>query len=195
MLEHLLPLVEQIPLLFICVLRSDPECGFWQVQERVSQRYKQRHSEIVLQPLSPTETETLILNLLGAWLPVLPQRRTESASLAEGFLWHVLRRTDGNPFFVEEILRALIGRGSLVRDASTATWDTRLDTAGVAVSDTLHGVLAARIDALPEAPRRVLRLAAVIGRIFSYRLLAEVCDDATTLDGASAALAARRLDP
>ena len=69
-----------------------------------------------------------------------------------------------------------------MRDASTATWDTRLDTAGVAVSDTLHGVLAARIDALPEAPRRVLRLAAVIGRVFSYRLLAEVCDDATTLD-------------
>ena len=35
------------------------------------------------------------------------------------------------------------------------------------MSDTLHGVLTACIDALPEAPRRVPRLAAVIGRIFS----------------------------
>jgi predicted ATPase len=113
---------------------------------------------------------------------VLPQRRTESASLAEGFLWHVLSRTDGNPFFVEEILRALIGRGTLVRDTATATWNTLLDTADVAVPDTLHGVLAARIDALPEAPRRVLRLAAVIGRVFSYRLLAAICGDVTALE-------------
>ena len=82
LLEHLLPLVEQIPLLLICLLRPDPEYGSWRLQDRVSQRYKQCHSEIVLQPLSPTETEALILNLLGAWLPTLPHRRSEPASLA-----------------------------------------------------------------------------------------------------------------
>ncbi len=70
----------------------------------------------------------------------------------------------------------------MVRDAATATWCARLETTSVAMSDTLHGVLTARIDALPEAPRRVLRLAAVIGRIFSHRLLAAIYDDATTLD-------------
>ena len=182
LLEHLLPLVEHIPVLFVCVFRPDPEHGSWRLRDSVSQRYKQCHNEIILQPLSPVETEALILNLLGAWLPMLPHRRSEAASLAKDFLWHVLKLAEGNPFFVEEILRALIGQGTLVRDAATATWCARLDTASVAMSDTLHGVLTARIDTLPEAPRRVLRLAAVIGRIFSYRLLAEICDDATALD-------------
>jgi ABC-type oligopeptide transport system substrate-binding subunit/class 3 adenylate cyclase len=183
LLEHLLPLVKQMPVLFICVYRPDSDHGSSRLRETTAQRYKQWHDEIVLQPLSPTETEALVLNLLGAWLPMLPQRRTEPpATLAEGFLWHVLKRTDGNPFFVEEILRALIGRGTLVHDAATSTWNVLLDTADVAAPDTLHGVLAARIDALPEAPRHVLRLAAVIGRIFSYRLLASICGDASTLE-------------
>ncbi|MCU0500442.1 MAG: ABC transporter substrate-binding protein, partial [Anaerolineae bacterium] len=182
LLEHLLPLVEQLPVLFVCVFRLDPEHGSWRLREMWARRYERWHNEIALQPLSPTETEALILNLLGAWPPILPQRRAEPDSLAESFLWHVLKLAEGNPFFVEEILRSLIGRGALTRDAATASWKALVDTADVAVPDTLQGVIAARIDALPEAPRRVLRLAAVIGRVFSYRLLAEVCDAATALD-------------
>ena len=61
--------------LHLC-LSPDPEHGSWQPARNHAQRYKQWHDEIVLQPLSPTETEALILNLLGAWLPTLPHRRS-----------------------------------------------------------------------------------------------------------------------
>ena len=69
----------------------------------------------------------------------------------------VLERAEGNPFFLEELARA-IGDDD---DAQV----------GSIVPETVHGVLMARIDRLPEAPRRVLQYASVLGREFSVRLL------------------------
>jgi class 3 adenylate cyclase/tetratricopeptide (TPR) repeat protein len=70
---------------------------------------------------------------------------------------------DGNPFFLEEIIRRLIDGGMLVRHGSTwrvsGTWPA-------ALPDTVLAVLGARIDALPAAHKRALQEAAVIGRVF-----------------------------
>ncbi|HSF01930.1 MAG TPA: sigma 54-interacting transcriptional regulator [Solirubrobacterales bacterium] len=102
-------------------------------------------SQIALGPLSPAESRRLATSLLpsGAGEPVVSA---------------ILVRADGNPFFLEELARA-------VREHAGA----RLD-----VPETVHDVLAARIDALPESDQRTLRTAAVIGRDVPLALLSEV---------------------
>ena len=72
----------------------------------------------------------------------------------------ILDKAEGNPFFLEELARALCDAGSAA--------------SGLLVPDTVHGVLTARIDRLPESAKRVLQTASVLGREFSLRLLEAV---------------------
>jgi class 3 adenylate cyclase/tetratricopeptide (TPR) repeat protein len=82
--------------------------------------------------------------------------------LSEAATASILRKAEGNPFFLEELALALRERGGL-------------DAAQV-LPDTIQGVLAARIDRLPDATKRVLQTAAVLGREFSLQLLEAVVD-------------------
>jgi tetratricopeptide (TPR) repeat protein len=79
------------------------------------------------------------------------------AGLADPTARLILDRAEGNPFFLEELARA-------VGDAGGAR-------AALAVPDTVQGVLAARIDRLPELAKRLLQTASVLGRQFPRRLL------------------------
>jgi hypothetical protein len=94
----------------------------------------------------------------------------------------ILSRAEGNPFYMEEIIRSLMDSGAIVRDEATGLWQATRDVADIAIPDTLHGVLMARIDRLQEETKRVLQLAAVIGRIFLYRLLAAIAQEERDLD-------------
>jgi ABC-type oligopeptide transport system substrate-binding subunit len=182
LLESLLSLTARVPLLLVCVCRPEPDHGSWRLREVIGGQCAGRHIALTLQPLSPGESEALILNLLGARPPIVPEPRAEIAALPEGMLWRALKPTEGNPFFIEEILRALIGQGALARDEASGGWRARDDAIGLSIPDTVQGVLAARIDHLAEAPRHVLRLASVIGRIFPYRLLAALAGEEPDLD-------------
>ena len=106
--------------------------------------------------------------------------------LAEGLpqklKWRILSRAEGNPFYVEEIIRSLMDSGAIVRDEATGRWRATRDVADIAIPDTLHGVLMARIDRLQEETKRVLQLASVIGRIFLYRVLAAIAWEERELD-------------
>src|SRR5581483_4298483 len=76
----------------------------------------------------------------------------------------VLERADGNPFYVEEMLEMLIERGALVR--RNGGWDVRDEVAELPLPDSVHGVIAARIDLLDAEPREALRRCSVVGRVF-----------------------------
>ncbi len=118
-------------------------------------------AEVHLQALSDDESQRLIANLLEA----------ESSPEVIGAL--ILKKAEGNPFFVEEMIRMLVDRGVIVRKDSS--WVTaKIDTETLHVPDNLQGLLLARIDRLPEAARQVVRVAAVIGRRFSASVIAEV---------------------
>ena len=103
-----------------------------------------------------------------------PLSRSQSSSLLDGLLpdrqleprfeEEILATAEGNPLFIEEIVTRLVEVGSLVRD--DGRWRSAGSSAGIVIPDTIHGLLAARIDGLPDAERKVLREAAVIGRIF-----------------------------
>jgi tetratricopeptide (TPR) repeat protein len=95
-------------------------------------------------------------------------------ALPQALRERVLAYGEGNPFYVEEILRSLIDRGAVVHDEVTGRWSATRDVSDLAIPDTLHGVIAARIDRLPGEARHVLQMASVLGRIFSYPLLAAI---------------------
>ena len=69
----------------------------------------------------------------------------------------------------------LIDRGAIIRQDDA--WIATRDIEGVEIPDTIHGLLLARIDRLPEDAKRTLRVASVIGRQFSVRVLESVLDD------------------
>ena len=85
----------------------------------------------------------------------------------------ILSKAEGNPFFVEEVIRALIDSKHIVRE--NGHWRATREIVNVTIPDTLSGVLSARIDRLPDDTKRVAQTAAVLGRIFEYRTLTTVC--------------------
>jgi tetratricopeptide (TPR) repeat protein len=114
---------------------------------------------ITLRPLGDRDTAVLAGAVLGG------------AQLAPELERHVTERAGGNPFFVEELLRALEDTGGLVeRDGMT----TLGPGAAQRLPSTLTEVLLARLDRLDGEVRTVAQVASVIGRSFAVRLLSEV---------------------
>ena len=121
-------------------------------------------TEIRLTPLSDGESRTLVSNLL------------EIESLPDEVRDLIMARAEGNPFFVEEVVRMLIERGAIV--AQENRWVATGDIGAVEIPESLHGLLLARIDQLPDNAKRSLRIAAVIGRQFPVRVLERVVGEA-----------------
>ena len=97
-------------------------------------------------------------------------------------LSQIERRTEGNPFFIEEVVRALIADGTLVRDAEIGGWRLSGPVADLAIPDTVQGVIVTRIDRLEESVKSVLRLASVIGRSFFLRILKAIAQAADNVE-------------
>ena len=170
LLEQLLALTDRAPLLILCVFRPQTEHGSWRVKETAARLYRHRHTDLWLDPLSAAESEALVGNLLR--IEDLPPK----------LKWRILSHAEGNPFYVEEVIRSLIDSGAIVQDEATGRWQAAQDVSSIPIPDTLQGVLMARIDRLQEEAKRVLQLAAVIGRIFLYRVLAAIAREERELD-------------
>jgi ABC-type oligopeptide transport system substrate-binding subunit len=170
LLQQLLALTERVPLLLLCVFRPLKEHGCWRFRELTAQTYAHRHTDIVLDPLSPAQSEALVANLLR--IEELPDVLRE----------RILSRAEGNPFYVEEVIRSLIDRSAIVQEKATGRWTATRAVAEIPIPDTLQGVLMARIDRLQEDAKRVLQMASVIGRIFLYRVLVDIAEEERTLD-------------
>ena len=124
-----------------------------------------------LEALSPSDTSRMIDELIPAVLPA-PVRAV------------VIDRAEGNPFFVEELVRTLIDQGVLER--RNGGWTARELSGDFVVPDNVQAVLAARIDLLAPADKAGLQAAAVIGRTFwsgpVYELLEGVEPDLRLLE-------------
>ncbi|MBN1178248.1 MAG: AAA family ATPase, partial [Anaerolineae bacterium] len=169
LLQHVLGLSEQVPILFLCLFRPERAHACWGVLD-VAAQYGARYVDVRLEPLTTDESKTLVGNLLRVeGLPVALRER-------------ILSHAEGNPFYVEEIIRSLLDEGAIAHDVSTDRWVAAREVDDIAIPDTLHGVLMARIDRLEEETKRVLQLASVIGRIFFYRVLAAIAQEERSLD-------------
>jgi class 3 adenylate cyclase/tetratricopeptide (TPR) repeat protein len=87
----------------------------------------------------------------------------------------IFAETEGNPFFVEEVFKHLSESG-LLFEASGA-WRTDLDVSELDVPESVKLVIGRRLERLGEGSHRAMSSAAVIGRCFDFRLLAEMVDD------------------
>ena len=108
------------------------------------------------------------------------------------------RETDGNPFFVSEVLRHLAETGAIDQDAVTGRWVAAATLEAMALPASVRTVIGARVGRLGPDAERVLSLAAVIGRDFDLDVLARAAtlsddDVLDILDAATAAALVREL--
>jgi predicted ATPase len=90
--------------------------------------------------------------------------------VSEQLLKFLAERGEGNPLYVEEILRQLQETGGLAVEGDEA----RLSRADVTVPETIHDIIAARVDRLADGLKQTLQGAAVVGRRFGVSLVSRV---------------------
>jgi class 3 adenylate cyclase/tetratricopeptide (TPR) repeat protein len=115
------------------------------------------HTRIVPAPLSEPESARMAATILS------------SEALPDTLRSAIAAKTEGNPFYVEEVVRSLHEAGAIRVENGRFALTARLDD--VVIPDTIHDVIMARIDRLEEAPKRTLQTASVIGRDFTRRLV------------------------
>jgi class 3 adenylate cyclase/tetratricopeptide (TPR) repeat protein len=164
LLERLLKMTSRAPLLFICVLRPETTHGSALVKQLAARRGGRQHTDLWLTPLSIHESETLLYHLLR--MDELPRQLKA----------RILNHAEGNPFYIEELIRSLLDDGVIVWDKDRGRCETTCDTAEIPLPNTLYGVLMSRIDRLPDDAKRVLQLASVMGRTFPRRVLDAIAD-------------------
>jgi predicted ATPase len=129
------------------------------------------YSQLRLDPLGREEAEEMLTALLGDGSTLQPLKQ------------FILAKTEGNPFFMEEIVQDLFEQKVLVRDVSrvgtahpTPTGALPESFTDLHIPPTVQAVLAARIDRLPLEEKGLLQTLAVIGKEFSLSLLTKVVD-------------------
>jgi predicted ATPase/class 3 adenylate cyclase len=123
---------------------------------------KTYYTQLRLDPLGHEEAEELLTALLGAGAGVHLLRQP------------LLAQTEGNPFFMEEVVQTLVEEGVLVGERGQ--YYLAKEFTALRLPLTVQGVLAARIDRLPAEAKELLQTVAVIGHTFSLRLLARVVE-------------------
>lgn len=146
-LEHAADWIRDVPLLLLVLSRPEllERRPIWMGGKRSA-------STLYLDPLGSEESRNLARGML----------REKPAP--EPLLDLVLRRADGNPLFMEEMLRVLMEQSTLAEEEDR--WTLTVPMAEVAIPDTVHAVIAARVDALPSSEKQSLQAAAVQGKDF-----------------------------
>ncbi len=162
LLSKLLPLALETRLLFGFVARPYHDAPGWNLVAAAREQVGDSLSQLTLQNLGEADSRQLIANLLVI------------EDLPENVRSLILKKAEGNPLFVEEVIRMLIDRELIFKQ--DGRWVTREEIENVDIPDNLQSLLLARIDRLPEEARHILRVASVIGRQFSVRVLAEVLE-------------------
>jgi len=123
---------------------------------------KTYYTQLRIDPLAPENAEEFLRDLLGDDVSLQPFKR------------RLVERTEGNPFFLEEIVRTLVETKVLTGARGAYRLTNALEE--IQVPATVQAVLAARIDCLPPEEKRFLQSAAVIGERVSFTLLRTVVE-------------------
>jgi len=158
-------LVRNHSILFINVFRPNYEETGDRLLQTIHEEYSDHIFDIYLQPLSETQSDELVHNLLRI------------KGLPSSVRQQIIDRSEGNPFFIEEVIRSFIDEG--VIETRRGIFEVTSQIESVVVPHSIHDLLMERIDRLDEETRTLVRNAAVIGRSFFYRILSEI---ATTIE-------------
>jgi class 3 adenylate cyclase/tetratricopeptide (TPR) repeat protein len=118
------------------------------------------YTQLHIAPLPAASADELLLRILGDDSSLEPLRHL------------LVRRTEGNPFFLEESVRDLVEAGILTGERQR--YRLQVPVAEIQVPARVQSILAARIDRLAPAHKRLLQTAAVVGKDVPFTLLREV---------------------
>src|SRR6478735_7286937 len=118
---------------------------------------RSHYRQINMRPLLPAQAAVLVQDHFGS--------DTSLALLSR----NIIERAQGNPFFLEELINALVGRGDFEGERRSYRLKGGIDS--IPLPPTVQAVLAARIDRLEENAKKVLEIASVIGREISTSVL------------------------
>jgi class 3 adenylate cyclase/predicted ATPase len=147
-------LIERVPnagILLLLNFRPEYQPGWSQ---------KHDYAQLRLDPLGQVESEALLDTLLGTDGALARLKRL------------ILDKTDGNPFFMEEVVRSLVEENVLIGEPGRYRIEVAPDT--FEIPTTVKGVLAARVDRLDPAEKALLQTLAVIGTEFTWSLVRQV---------------------
>ncbi len=128
---------------------------------------KTNYTQLRLDPLGIESADEMLSALIGDGKDLVALKRL------------ITERTEGNPFFVEEIVRSLFENGVLQRNGAVKLVKSMN---AVKVPTTVQAVLAARIDRLPPDEKELLQTLAVLGREFALSLVRQVVGGAKAND-------------
>lgn len=167
-LESLYRLAGSQKILFINIFRPNYEQTGDRIWRKIKERYWDYYTEIYLEPLDENQCQILVENLLN--VKGLPVHIREL----------IAARAEGNPFFIEEVVRSLIDDEIIeVKDGRFRVTE-KIDA--VVLPKTINEILMARIDKLDEGTKSLLKIASVIGRNFYYKILTEVAQNIEEVD-------------
>jgi class 3 adenylate cyclase len=155
--ERLLPVTDRAAVMLAMSMRPDPGSEGWTLRMQAQTRFAHRVAEIPLLPLSPDAARVLIDALVPTGLVGEPVKD------------EVVAKAEGNPLYVEELLRALLEAGGDRRRTWTITPSTAAE-----LPPALEALLVARIDRLAPSARRLAQVSAVVGREFPVSVAAAV---------------------
>ena len=113
---------------------------------------KRNTASLYLDPLTQAEGEAMLEDLVPGPIPSELKRT-------------IVERSEGNPLYVEEIVRKLID-DAVLRATEASMWEVARPTEGVELPRSVQGLIATRLDGLPDDEKQVLQDASVVGRVF-----------------------------
>src|SRR5712675_906263 len=125
---------------------------------------RSHYRQISMPPLGPVQANSLLRDHLG-----------NDPSLAL-LTRNIVERAQGNPFFIEELVNAIVERGDFEGEKGAYRLKGGIDT--IPLPPTVQAVIAARIDRLEDDTKRVLEIASVVGREISISIVESVNDSA-----------------
>ena len=169
LLEHLAKLTKHSPFIIVILFRPEDTITRW--VNNFNKQYEPSFTAISLTPLNKENSFLMLSKLLS--------KEDFPADLSK----MIVTKAEGNPFYVEEIIRTLIEQNVLEQD-DTGQWLVLQSVENINVPDTLHGLLMARLDRLPQKTKFLAQQAAVIGRIFLLRILTYMTEQDGEIDKA-----------
>ena len=168
LLESLYRLAENNRILFINIFRPNYKQTSDRLQESIRDRCPGFYTDIYLEPLDEKQCDLLIQNLLKA------------TGIPQNVKMSIARSAEGNPFFIEEVLRSFIDEGIVEHRGGEFKVTEKIDS--VIIPETIKDVIMSRIDRLDDKTKSLLKEASVIGRYFFHKILMSVAKITEDID-------------
>jgi class 3 adenylate cyclase len=165
LLEVLMPATQACALLLILIYRPRFYSRARAFHQKIGELAGDTHKIIELSPLTSEESGQLLDHLLGP--DALPATVRQL----------IVSKAEGNPFYLEEVIRSLINSNAITPTPDQTGWLATPGLIDIRLPDTLQGVIMARIDQLDPESKRILQIASVIGRDFSFEVLEQVIEE------------------